>query len=209
MKQKLLYTLFILLLYRVGAAIYSMGDGTYEIKDGSLKAQLCQGGGVRMAQTARICKGDYKLFDADITVNGISGDKALLVSTSLSLSEIRGSGFFEMRFGEGTVTLENKKWETGFSYTHKLLSDTFKLRIELYLKDKKQKADPSKLCSAARIYIDGEFAGEYVNDDGTEYAYPSGVNINNENLIVITGLGNTQAEIQLSGYRFSYFSKEN
>lgn len=182
-------------------------EGEAKIENGKLIGKLCCGGGFSLTQSARIPKGDYKLFEADIAFSELTGDKTVLISTFVGGSELRGSGFFTMKFGDGEVTLENRKWETGFTSTHKLSGNTLKLRIELYLADKRQKADPSKLSSAARIFINGEYAGEYVNDDGTERAYPSGININNENIILFTGYGNTCADLTLGGYRFSYYTE--
>ena len=185
----------------------AFGEGSAEIEDGVFTGRICEDGGFRLAQTARIPKGDYKLFEADLAISELTGDKTVLVSTFVGGSEIRGSGFFTMKFGEGEVTLENRKWEKGFISTHKLSGDSLKLRVELYLANKAQKAAPGTLSSAARVFVNGELAGEYVNDDGTEKAYPSGININNENLLLFTGYGNTCAKISLRGYRFSYYTE--
>ena len=184
------------------------GDGTAEIKDGKLSGTLCPGGGFRLMQTARICKGDYRLFEADISFSSLKGDKTVLVTAFTGGSELRGSGFFTLKFGDGKLTCENKKWDVGFSSVHKLADNKVRLRIELYLNERRQRANPQRLSSAGRIYINGVYAGEYVNDDGTEYAYPSGINLNNETLILITGFGNTTATAELSGYRFSYHTEE-
>ena len=66
-------------------------------------------------------------------------------------------------------------------------------------------ADKGKKCSAARVYINGNYAGKYVNNDGTDPEYPSGVALNNENKISIIGIGDTKATMKMRHFRFAYY----
>ncbi len=179
-----------------------------KVENGIMTARISEGGAIGLVQSARICKGDYRVFEADITVSDISGDSALLFAPAVRMVDFKASGFVEMKFSEGEVVFENRKWSEGFSYTHKLSSDTFRLRVEFYLENKKQKANPGRLSSAARVFVDGKYIGKYVNDDGTDKKYPTGINLNNEHHVVIAAVGNTSATISLPGYYFAYYTED-
>jgi hypothetical protein len=190
----------------VPKTVIPYGENELKVENGELIARIDgEDCGVSLIQTARICKGEYKLLEADLSFEDVSGEGKILLATNLKYLGLRPSGFIIISFEGDKVKIENTKWSEGFEYTFDCKSRSFKLSMEFYLDPAEMLACNGKKCSAARVYIDGNYAGKYVNNDGTDPEYPSGIALNNENKISIIGIGDTKATMKMRHFRFAYY----
>ena len=189
--------------------VVPFGDSEIMLSGGKLFVKLDGvDRGLNIIQTARICKGDYKLFEADMTLSDVTGDSKILITTNMNTENIRATGFVELSVSGDKIKFENTKWAEGFSAVCDCPGGSFKLRMEIFLDPRARKAGSDKKCSAARVFVNGKYIGTYVNDDGTEEMFPSGTALNNENRITVVGIGNTTATLSLGSVRYSYHTAD-
>ena len=176
------------------------GDKSVSVSDGKLQVNVEDDNGVDIYPTARLCKGNVFLFEADVEVKELSDDG--FVRFSLEVPRSRAMCFVDLRERNGKLVLENKKWEVGFSCEVK---ESFKLRVELYLDDTMKRLDGwNKKCSAIRVYADGAYLGKAINNDGTDYLFPSMSSLNGTYLAAIRAYDGAKAKLSLDNLRFSY-----
>ncbi|MBQ2876535.1 MAG: hypothetical protein IJE25_05960 [Clostridia bacterium] len=193
---------------KIPLAVRSMGGAELSVSDGKLT--VCaegEGKGIDLLPTARICKGDVFLFEADVTVPSISGEGILRFENRTgALERIEDVTFFDMKIQDGKVSFFSDKWEAGFSVKDAANADGFKLRVELDLVDAPRADGAKRLCSAMHVYADGKFIGSIINN-ASDPKCPSGYTLGTTSRVCFgTGEG-TEAHFTIDNLRHSYANK--
>lgn len=186
-------------------------DTSVSVADGKLiiEADECDKG-ISLFPTARICRGDFFRFEADLAIKNVTGDGKIRISNRTgTLAEKEMVTYLDLEVKDGKVSLGCEKWETGFYAKDVADADGFKLRLELYL-DPMTRLDGQKnrKCSAYRAYVNGKQIGTVVNNDGREKSFPSGFTLGGTTRLCIEALGSSGATIELSNLMYSYATKQ-
>ena len=189
-------------------AVRSMCGAKLEVLDGKLVVRADnEGQGVDLLPTARICKGDVFLFEADVAISDISGEGVLrFENRTNALTRIEYVNLFEMKVKDGKLSFLANKWECGFDIKDAACAKGFKLKVEISLTDAKRADGASKLCTTFDVYVDGKYIGRSVNN-GSDPTSPSGNCLGTTSRICIGTAEGTSATFTLDNLRHSYANK--
>ena len=155
-----------------GGADGEWKSGAYEV---TLNDGIC---GANIEKTARICKGDYYVIEAGISLSDIKNNGTLRFSVGRGLDPIKISSFVDLVLKDGKMIAKSDEWERGFRCDIGDIPEDITLRMEYYLDEAPQKTRPERKSSAARIYLNGKLLGTSVNDEGSYANYMSGLTPN-------------------------------
>ena len=192
----------------IPSTVIPEGDAELKIENGELviSADGC-GKGVAIYPTARICKGDFFLFESDIRFEDIKDGSEFILGNSESHTGFAFPTFVNFIFKDGRLRVKNDMWEMGVDRTFDYSGETIRLRVEQHRVDMPRLDKQPKKCSAARVYINGELLGTIVNNDGRDPMYPSGYIIGTLGKYKIYALENSSAKIIMDNTRYSFSSK--
>ena len=175
------------------------GDGVAYTADGKLNICLGEDRNVYLFPTARTCKGDIFLFEADIEFSHIS--KGGGVRLAIRPNAIKTILYLDVLERDGELFIENTKWQVGFTAR---LPKKCRLRLEIYLDESPRLDGWKRKCSAVRVYADGKYLGKVINNDGRDPDFPSFSGMNVIQRADLLPIGDTEAEIKLESLRFYY-----
>jgi hypothetical protein len=189
--------------------ITSSFNAAISVSDGELKVEARDGGrGLFILPTARIPKGDFLLFEADISIRDISGEgKFTFENRTGSISRVERAVYFDIYAKDGKLTFVSDKWATGFKAEAAASQESFKLRVEISLTDAPRLDGAKRKCTTMDVYADGKYLGRAMNDDGRDPAYPSGFCLGTNTRIFFGTAEGTDATITLRSLRHSYANK--
>ena len=189
--------------------ISSASDAALSVSDGKLKIEARDGGrGFYLQPTARICKGDFLLFEADISLSDISGEgKFTFENRTGSVKNLERAVYFDIYAKDGKLTFISDKWATGFKAEAAASAESFKLRVEISLTDAPRLDGLKKKCTTMDVYADGKYLGRAMNDDGRDPAFPTGFCLGTTTRVFFGTVEGTDATITISSLRHSYANK--
>lgn len=153
------------------------GGASEKWSNGALEITLSDGeSGAIIDKTARICKGDYHVIEAEFSLEDISSEGTLRLSVGRGLSPIATAVFVDLAIKGGKLTASSDLWSKGFSSKPCELPKSLNVRMEYHLVP--SRTEEGLKYSAARIYLNGKYLGTAINDDGTDARYPSGITPN-------------------------------
>ena len=165
--------------------------------------------GAYICPTARICKGDFFLFEADVSfADVIDGSTFRLGVRSGKLSDKKYTVYFDISVRDGRLSLGCDRWETGFTAADCASADGFKLRVEYYLDSAARLDGEKKKCSAMRVYADGALLGSVINNDGRDPAFPTGFTLGATNWLSLVFLSESTGSVILKNVKYSYADKQ-
>ena len=184
-------------------SITALGNAELTIKDGKLLINAYEEGkGVAIRPTARICKGNAYLLEADAKLSDITGNGGFFLGV-MQQGAPKCSIFFNINVEGDTVSFSNEMWDTGFTKSFTANGGEFKLRIEFFLDPNPSKSGKPK-CTGAKVYANGEYLGTAINNDGTDPLHPTGTMMNGMGELHITALEGSGATIALDNLRYYY-----
>ena len=175
------------------------GDGVAYTADGKLNICLGEDRNVYLFPTARTCKGDIFLLEADIEFSHIS--KGGGVRLAIRPNAIKTILYLDVLERDSELFIENTKWQVGFTAR---LPKKCRLRLEIYLDESPRLDGWKRKCSAVRVYADGKYLGKVINNDGCDPDFPSPSGMNVIQRADLLPIGDTEAEIKLESLRFYY-----
>ena len=145
------------------------------------------------------------LFEADMKLSEVTGEGRFRISNRTSSSVVEAMTYLDITVKDGRVSFGNEKWAIGFNKKDVASADGFKLRLELYLDPTERLDDQkNKKCSAIRVFVDGEYLGKIVNNDGGEPGFPSGYILCTSTKLIFEALENSGAVLEIESLRYSY-----
>ena len=188
--------------------IFSANDAELSTLGGELSVKAGENAGIYLHPTARICKGDFFLFEADVSISDISGEGKLIFENRTGSSARRECVvYFDILAKDGKLSFGCDKWASGFSAKDAACAEGFKLRVEISLSDEPRLDGLKKKCTALDVYVDGKHLGRVVNNDGSDPNFPSGYCLGTTNRLFIGTTDSTEATIKIKNLRYSYANK--
>ena len=184
----------------IPGTVNPLGDSELKVEGGELKVPVGEGRGVLIDYTARTGAGNCALFEADMKISDFNGKGKVRLGTRYGKDAL--SNFIDISVNEGKLTIGNGKWDIGFNAVDCASADSFKLRFEIYLDGSKRLDGEAKLCSGARVYVDGKLLGSCVNNDGTDPSFPSTSTFTSMAVISIAGVEGAEATVAFKNLRF-------
>ena len=177
--------------------------------DGKLTFKATKDGrGFYLLPTARIPKGDFLLFEADISISDVSGEgKFTFDNRTGSTKNCERTTFFDFTVKDGMISFLSDKWEVGFKADNAARADGFKLRVEISLVEAPRLDGANKKCTAMDVYADGKHFGRVVNNDGRDPAFPSGHTIGTTTRVFFGAMEGTEATVTVKNLRHSYANR--
>lgn len=169
--------------------------------------ELCLNGGgegFTLESTARLCNGDFFLYESEISLSDIKQDGTLRIAPCKDIRQMKLSLYADLKIKDGKLSVSCDKWSEGFSAELGELPDTLNIRIEYYLASVPRLDNQERKCTAERVYINGRLLGCAINNDGRDPLFPSGSPLNYNGAIAHYSPDGLKAKLRVRSVRYSY-----
>ena len=185
--------------------LHPLRGGSGEVLEGAYELRLGGGDeGFYLENTARLCKGDFFLYESEISLSDITADGTLRIAPCKDLTAMKLSVFLDLTVKDGKLTAKCEKWSEGFSADCGKLPEKLNIRIEYSLKKAPRLDNQERKCTSERVYLNGKLLGVATNNDGRDPLFPSGSPLNYNGAVVHYSPDGLKGKIRVSSVSYSY-----